>query len=77
VARIRTDVLEEYIAFIFRMTRIGELGTTLAVTSNGSRLGRNTVLTRATRRQIPEDDILHSHRHENLKTYMALTGWTL
>jgi hypothetical protein len=27
------------------------------------------VLTRATRRNIPEDDILHSHRHENLKSY--------
>jgi hypothetical protein len=26
---------------------------------------------------IPEDDILHSHRRENLKFYIALTGWTL
>jgi hypothetical protein len=26
-----------------------------------------SVLTRATRRNIPEDDILHSHRRENLK----------
>jgi hypothetical protein len=32
-------------------------------------------LTRATRRNIPEDAILHSHRHENLKSYIALTGW--
>jgi hypothetical protein len=29
------------------------------------------------RRHIPEDDILHSHRCENLKSYIALTGWTL
>jgi hypothetical protein len=35
------------------------------------------VLTRATRRHIPEDDILHSHRRENLKSYIALTDWTL
>jgi hypothetical protein len=28
-----------------------------------------SVLTRATRRNIPEDDILHSHRRENLKSY--------
>jgi hypothetical protein len=28
-------------------------------------------------RNIPEDDILHSHRRENLKSYIALTGWTL
>jgi hypothetical protein len=35
------------------------------------------VLTRATRRYIPEDGILHSHRLDNLKPYIALTGWTL
>jgi hypothetical protein len=26
---------------------------------------------------IPEDDNLHSDRRENLKSYVALTGWTL
>jgi hypothetical protein len=26
---------------------------------------------------IPGDDIVHSHRHENLKFYMVLTGWAL
>jgi hypothetical protein len=30
------------------------------------------VLTRATRRNIPEDTILHSHRRENLKSYKYL-----
>jgi hypothetical protein len=29
-----------------------------------------SVLRRATRRNIPEDTILHSHRRENLKHYM-------
>jgi hypothetical protein len=33
--------------------------------------------TRATRRNIPEDSFLHGHRRENLKSYIALTGWTL
>jgi hypothetical protein len=28
-----------------------------------------SVLTRVTRRNIPEDTILHSHRRENLKSY--------
>jgi hypothetical protein len=36
-----------------------------------------SVLTRASRRNIPEDGVLHSHRRENLKSYIALTGWTL
>jgi hypothetical protein len=36
-----------------------------------------SVLTRATRRNNPEDTILHSHRRENLKSYITLTGWTL
>jgi hypothetical protein len=26
---------------------------------------------------IPENAILHSHHRENLKSYIALTGWTL
>jgi hypothetical protein len=37
VALVRTDVSEEPSASFIRVTRIGELGTTLAVTSN--RLG--------------------------------------
>jgi hypothetical protein len=41
VALVRTDVPEERIAFIIKVTRIGELGTTLAVTSNRSTLRRN------------------------------------
>jgi hypothetical protein len=28
-------------------------------------------------RYIPEDGILHGHRLENLKSYIALTGWAL
>jgi hypothetical protein len=30
----------------------------------------SSVLTRTTRRNIQEDGILHSHRHENLNSYM-------
>jgi hypothetical protein len=41
------------------------------------RFSETPVLTRGTRRNIPEDAILHSHRCENLKSYIALTGWTL
>jgi hypothetical protein len=41
------------------------------------RSSETSVLTRATRRHIPEDGFLHSHRSENLKSYIALTGRTL
>jgi hypothetical protein len=32
-----------------------------------------SVLTRTTRRNIPEDSIIHSHRRENLKCYIKST----
>jgi hypothetical protein len=89
VALIRTDVSEECSASIIRGTRYGEIGTTLAVTSRNYfidsclpdnealRSSAKSVVTRATRRNIPEHGILHSHRRENLKSYIALTGWAL
>jgi hypothetical protein len=56
VALVRTDVSEELSASFTKVTRIGELGITLAVTSN--RRTVRTVLTKATRRNILEDTIL-------------------
>jgi hypothetical protein len=42
VALVRTDVSEEPGTSFIRVTRIGEIGTTLAVTSNRRTLQRNT-----------------------------------
>jgi hypothetical protein len=72
VALVITEVSEDRSTSIISVTRIGELGKTLVVTSNQRTLRRNTesVLTRVTRRNIPEDAILHSHRRENLKPYI-------
>jgi hypothetical protein len=49
-------------AYNFRVEKLSELGTALAVTS---------VLTRATRRDITEDGILHSHCSAYLKSYKS------
>jgi hypothetical protein len=35
-----------------------------------------SVLTRATRRNNPEDTILHSHRRENLKSYILYIDYS-
>jgi hypothetical protein len=79
VALVRTDVSEERSASIIEVKGIFELGTTLAVASNRRtlRINTNSVLTRATRGTIPEDGICHSQRRENIKSYIALNGWTL
>jgi hypothetical protein len=60
----RTYVSEERSVSIMRVTRIAELEM-LAVASYQS----TSVPIRATRRNIPGDGILHSHRSENLKSY--------
>jgi hypothetical protein len=85
VAPVRNDVSEESIASIIRITRVGELLTTHVPSSPSLvnlkmeelRYSETSGLTTATRRNIPEDGILYSHRRENLKCYIALTSRAL
>jgi hypothetical protein len=65
--RRAAEVSEEFSAYIIMGTRIGELGTALTATSNRRTLrsvmealssSEASVLTRATRRNIPENDNL-------------------
>jgi hypothetical protein len=55
VALVRTDVSEELSASFIRVTRIGELGTKLAVTSNRRTLRRNTSGISSQRASVPSD----------------------
>jgi hypothetical protein len=85
VALVTRYVSEECIVYIIMAKRISELGT-LMIISNESTItlmmeaigsSETLVLTTVTWLHTPEDGILHSHRCENLKSYIALTGWTL
>jgi hypothetical protein len=83
VALVRTDVSEELSASIIRVTKLvflhglRQLLVTVNVPSSpilvtlmidAVNSSKTYVLTRDTWRNIPADDILHSHRRENLKS---------
>jgi hypothetical protein len=55
VALVRTDLSDELSASFIRVTKIGQLGTTLAVTSNRRTLRRNTKLFQFTNSCHPDE----------------------
>jgi hypothetical protein len=64
VALVRADVSEELSASIIRVTRIGELGTMLAVTSNQRTLHRLLVMLNV----VPSSPILVTFMMEALSS---------
>jgi hypothetical protein len=66
VAIVRTDVSEEIAASIIRVTRLGELGRTLAVTSNRCTLRRNKSAMLVTAVVVPSSPILVTLMTEDL-----------
>jgi hypothetical protein len=75
VAIIRTDVSEERIASIIRVTIISRQGTSTAachLDDGGDMFLRIVCSYKITRRNIPEDGILHSHRPETSIIYIYI-----
>jgi hypothetical protein len=70
VALVRTDVSAELSVSFIRVTRIGEVGTTLAVTSNRRTQRRNTSVRRllATAIVVPSSPILVTLMKEALSS---------
>jgi hypothetical protein len=79
-----TGIGEEYLVFLRSVHRllvtacvVLSLPILVTLMKEPLRSSDTSVLTRATRRNIPEDGILHSHCRGNLKSYIALIGWAL
>jgi hypothetical protein len=68
VALVRTNVSEE-------RANIPSSPILVTLMMEALRSSETSVLTRATRRTIPEDGVLHSHRRENLKSYIHMSNY--
>jgi hypothetical protein len=75
VALVRTDVSEELSSSFIRVTRIGELGTTLAVTSNRCTQRRSVRRLLVTASVVPSSPILVTLMKEALSAPVRRNAW--
>jgi hypothetical protein len=66
VVLVRTDVSEE------RSANVHSSPILFTLTIEALRSSETSVLTISTQRNIPEDGMLHSHRRENLKSFIPI-----
>jgi hypothetical protein len=76
-ALVRTDISEERNILLVSANIVHNSPILVALMMEALRSSESSVLTRATRRNIPEGNIRLRHRCENLKSRIALTGWAL